>query len=89
MVMFCLLHNSVNKRLVVEIVAGSNRQTRPVADIYGLPATWHQHTCTFIPAEDRKQSVEDLQNVINQGRRAPQDTGGGAPIPSPVGGRYG
>ena len=74
--------------------AAITAQARPVADIYGLPATLASAPPSApppIPAEKTGSSLlKDLQNVINQGRRAPQDTGGGgAPIASPVGGRYG
>ena len=74
--------------------AAITAQARPVADIYGLPATLASappSTPPPIPAERTGSSLlKDLQNVINQGRRAPQDTGGGgAPIASPVEGRYG
>lgn len=74
--------------------AAITAQARPVADIYGLPATLASAPPSSpppVPAEKTGSSLlKDLQNVINQGRRAPQDTGGGgAPIASPVGGRYG
>lgn len=73
--------------------AAITAQARPVADIYGLPATLASAPSSPppVPAEKTGSSLlKDLQNVINQGRRAPQDTGGGgAPIASPVGGRYG
>jgi hypothetical protein len=71
--------------------AAITAQARPVADIYGLPATLASAPPSApppIPAEKTGSSLlKDLQNVINQGRRAPQDTGGGgaAPIASPVG----
>ena len=70
--------------------AAITAQARPVADIYGLPATLASappSTPPPVPAEKTGSSLlKDLQNVINQGRRAPQDTGGGAaPIASPVG----
>ena len=70
--------------------AAITAQARPVADIYGLPATLASAPPSApppIPAEKTGSSLlKDLQNVINQGRRAPQDTGGGgAPISSPVG----
>jgi hypothetical protein len=73
--------------------AAITAQARPVADIYGLPATLASAPPSApptIPAEKTGSSLlKDLQNVINQGRRAPQDTGGGgAPIASPVEGRY-
>lgn len=74
--------------------AAITAQARPVADIYGLPATLASAPPSApppIPAEKTGSSLlKDLQNVINQGRRAPQDTGGGgAPIAPPVEGRYG
>lgn len=70
--------------------AAITAQARPVADIYGLPATLASappSTPPPVPAEKTGSSLlKDLQNVINQGRRAPQDTGGGgAPIAPPAG----
>ena len=73
-----------------KLQAAITAQARPVADIYGLPATLASAPPSApppVPAEKTGSSLlKDLQNVINQGRRAPQDTGGGAaPIASPVG----
>ena len=72
--------------------AAITAQARPVEISMGCPPHWHQHHhlhLLYTCREDGSSLLKDLQNVINQGRRAPRIRGGGAPIASPVGGRYG